>query len=151
MMSEKLERPVILILDPSLTFSRILTVILNREGYDVEIVAFQEVGMALFWLSGEMDRRKTHYPFVSPWDHYPVLKPSTLAIVSLAFPASHCNRILALLLLQELPRPHLFTTSSKEELSANQSQEYWRHVVSHIPRPLKVVDVLERLLPFLQE
>jgi hypothetical protein len=151
MNSENPERPVLLILDPSLTFSRILTIILNREGYDVEIVAFQEVGMALFWLSGEMDRRKAHYPFVSPWDHYPALKPSTLAIVSLAFPAHHCNHLLALLLLQEPPRPHLFTTSTKEELSVNQSQGYWGHVVSHIPRPLKVADVLERLRPFLQK
>jgi hypothetical protein len=145
------QSPFLLVIDPTPTFSTILKAVLRREGYEVEIVAFQQPGMAIFWLSGEMDRRKAaKRPLASPWDEYPALKPPTVAIISLAFPTQVCNRMLALLLLQE-PRAHLFTTSTMEELAASQSQEYWRHVVSHIPRPLKVDDVIERLIPFLQQ
>ena len=145
------QSPFLLVVDPTPTFPTILKASLRRAGYEIEIVAFQQLGMAIFWLSGEMDRRKAaKRPLASPWDEYPALKPPTVSIVSLAFPAQACNRLLGLLLLQE-PRAHLFITSTMEELSASQSQEYLRHAVSHIPRPLIIDDVLERLIPSIRQ
>lgn len=150
MNTQRPPKPVILVLDPTPTFPRILRAILRRNGYDAEVIAFQQPGVAIFWLSGKMDARKAaKYPLpLPPWDRYPPRKPLTLAIVSLAFPAPSRTRVMTLLRLTD-PRPHLFTTSTNEELAASERRDSWRHVVSHIPRPLTETDVIERLRQFL--
>ena len=96
MHSEKPEKPLLLIVDPTTTFPLILAVALRRAGcQDVEIVSFQKTAMAAFWLSGKMDQTKAaKYPFVSPWDAYPALRLPTLAIVHLAFPADEREEVL---------------------------------------------------------
>lgn len=145
------QKSLLLVVDPTPTFAPILKIALRRGGHEVETVAFQRTGMAVFWLSGQMDRRKAaKRPLPSLWDDYPEFRPPTLAIVSLAFPAVACNRVLALLMLQE-PRPHLVTTSTEEELAANQSYAYWRHIAAHLPRPLIMDEVRQRLTPLLPE
>ena len=52
------EHPLLLVFDPSLVFPPILKATLRRAGFEVDIVAFQQVEMAVFWLTGEMDREK---------------------------------------------------------------------------------------------
>jgi hypothetical protein len=152
MTSEKPEKPLLLIVDPTPTFPLILTVALRRAGQDIEIVSFQKTDMATFWLSGKMDQTKAaKYPFASPWDACPPLRLPTLAVVHLAFPADERERVLDnLYCLSRTTK--IMTTSTKEELLAldNRWDEvYWRQVVSHLPRPARDTDVIERVIPIL--
>src|SRR5438876_3585720 len=55
MNTERPQDPFVVVLDPTRTFAPILKTILYREGHEVEIIAFYQPGMTLFWLSGEME------------------------------------------------------------------------------------------------
>lgn len=150
---QPLEKPLLLVVDPAPTFPLILNVILRRaDCTKVEVVAFQTTELATFWLSGEMDRRKaTKYPFVSPWDASPTLRPPTMAIVSLCFPPDERDRVMDRLSCQ-FPKTAVITTSTREEYLAMDDrwdEVYWRRVVSHLPRPTRDTDVIERVTPLL--
>lgn len=153
MTSEKPEKPLLLIVDPTPTFPLILTVALRRaDCQDVEIVSFQKTDMATFWLSGKMDQTKAaKYPFASPWDAYPALRLPTVAVVHLAFPADERERVLDnLYCLSRTTK--IMTTSTKEELLALENrwdEVYWKQVVSHLPRPVTIPDMVERVTALL--
>lgn len=150
----KPELPLLLIVDPSTTLPPILKAILRRACQEMEIVSFQKTDQAIFWLSGAMDYRKaTKYSLLSPWNAYPALKSPTIAIVSLDFPARQRDRMMALVCLQE-PYPHLFTTSATKGhfICRNlKSWKYRKHIVSHIPIPVNVDEMLRCLVPFIQQ
>lgn len=153
MIFEKPEKQLLMIVDLTLTFPLILTVALRRAGcQDIEIVSFQKTDMATFWLSGKMDQTKAaKYPFGSPWDAYPTLRLPTLAIVHLAFPADERDRVLdRLYCLSRTTK--IMTTSTKEELLALENrwdEVYWKQVVSHLPRPVTIPDMVERVTSLL--
>ena len=147
------EKPLLLVVDPSRVFPQILNATLRRAGCEIEIIAFQKTEMAFFWLSGEMDREKAggKYPFTSPWDVYPALRHSGLAIVSLGFPIQERERIMDWLYVRS-PTTKIITTSAEEELPDQddcRDELYWQHVVSHLPRPVAVKDVVEQVVSVL--
>jgi hypothetical protein len=153
MISEKLEKPLLLIVDTTPTFPLILTIALRRAGcQNVEIVSFQKMAMATFWLSGKMDQTKAaKYPFMSPWDTYPALRLPTLAVVHLAFPAHEHEEVLDRLYCFSRTTK-IMTTSTKEELLALENhwdEVYWKQVVSHLPRPVTIPDMVERVTALL--
>jgi hypothetical protein len=147
------EEPLLLVVDPSLVFPQILKAILRRIGSEIESVAFQQTEIAAFWLTGEMDREKAEkYPFTSPWDAYPALRLPTIAIVSLGFPIEEQERIMDWLYVRS-PTTKIITTSAEEELhnlDNYRDELYWRHVVSHLPKPVTVENVVERVVTVLQ-
>ena len=146
------EKPLLLVFDPSPVFLRILEVILRRAECDVEIASFQELRMAKFWLSGQMDKQKAAWlPFESPWDAYPALRPPTVAIVNLGFPTQIREDVLDW--LRRLSgKTSIITTSTKETLLDQEEhwdEAYWHQVVAHLPQPVKVDDVVERVIAVL--
>ena len=148
-------KPLLLVIDPSLVFPQILKATLRRADCEVEIIAFQQTEMAVFWLSGEMDRKKAggKYPFTSPWDAYPELRHPTLVIVSLGFPIEERERIMDWFYVRS-PTTKIITTSAliEEEVPDQddyRDELYWRHVVSHLPQPVRVEEVIERVIPVL--
>jgi hypothetical protein len=147
------DAPLLLVVDPSLVFPLILKTTLRRAGFEADIVAFQQAEMAIFWLTGEMDREKgKKYPFTSPWDAYPALRLPTSAIVSLDFPIDERERVMDWLYVKS-HRTKIITTSTSTEEEHNQDESrdelYWRHVVSHLPQPIMVEEVSERVIPVL--
>ena len=152
MKSEIPQKPFLMVLDPSLVFLQILKVALRRAGYEVEMVSFQQTEMATLWLSGEMDKKKVaKRPLVTPWDEYPALRPPTIAIVSLGLPPDEREMVMDRLCL--LSRDiKIITTSTKEELLSLEGrwdEVYWRRVVSHLPQPVTIEDVIERVVAVL--
>jgi hypothetical protein len=152
MKSEKNEFPFLLIVDPSLIFSQFLKVTLRRIGREVEIASFQQTATAISWLSGEMDKKKAaKRPLATPWDEYPALRPPSIAIVSLGFPVDERNGVLDRLYCLSR-NTKIITTSTKEELLDQEShwdEVYWTRVVAHLPKPVTVEDVVERVVAVL--
>jgi hypothetical protein len=148
----KVEKSLLLVVDPSLVVAQILNVTLRRAGCEVEIVSFQQTEAAIFWLSGEMDRTKAKKrPLATPWDRYPALSPPTIAIVSLGFPIDEQEHIMDWIYVHFRPTK-IITTSTVEELHAlddSRNELYWRHVVSHLPQPVTVEEVIERVVAVL--
>lgn len=146
---ELIHKPFLLIVDPLPTFSKVLAALLRRAGHESEIIAFQEPQIAHLWLSGLMDCEKAEkYPFTSPWDAYPPFRRPTLAVVNLAFPAKMRKQVLSTLWRQQV----VVVTTSTEEVLRRETcwdERYWSAVVTHILRPLRTEDVLERLLALL--
>ena len=149
---QPLEKPLLFVVDPAPTFPLILSATLRRaECTEIEIAAFQTTDMATSWLSGTMDQKKATYPFTSPWDAYPTLRHPTIAIVSLSFSPDERNRVMDRLYCQS-PKTSVITTSTQEEYLAmddSWDEVYWRRVVSHLSRPARDTDVIERVIPFL--
>ena len=147
-----LDPPLILVVDPALTFPLILKAVLRRaDCSEVEVVAFPTPELAIFWLNGEMDEKKTKYPFGSPWDAYPARRRPTIAIVSLSFSLDERDRIMDWLYVH-YRSTKIITTSTDEEVHAlgdDRDELYWRRVVSHLPRPARDTDVIEQVLPLL--
>ena len=152
MKPEKNELPLLLIVDPSLIFSQFLKVTLRRIGREVEIASFQQTATAISWLSGEMDKKKAaKRPLATPWDEYPALRPPTIAIVSLGLPPHEREVVMDRLYLLSRDTK-IITTSTKEELLGLEDrwdEVYWRRVVSHLPQPVTVDDVIERVVAVL--
>jgi hypothetical protein len=148
----KAEKPLLLVVDPSLVVAQILNVTLRRAGCEVEMVSFQQTEAAIFWLSGEMDRTKAaKRPLATPWDSYPDVRPPTIVIVSLSFSPDEREEVLYR--VSCLSRTiKIITTSTKEELLDQDNdwrERYWTRVVSHLPQPITVEDVIERVVTVL--
>jgi hypothetical protein len=145
--------PFLLIVDPTPTFPLILKAMLRRaECPEVAIAAFQTTEQATFWLSGKMDQEKAKYPFVSPWDAYPAFRPPTLAIVSLHFLPDERDHVMDRLYCC-FPKTAILTTSTLDAYRAMDNrwdEVYWRRVVSHLSRPAREIDVVERIAPLLR-
>ncbi len=145
--------PLLVVIDPTPTFPLILKAILRRaECPEVSIAAFQTTEQAIFWLSGKMDQKKATYPFVSPWDAYPALRPPTIAIMSLHFLPDERDSVMDRFYCH-FPKTALLTTSTQEAYLAMDNrwdEVYWRRVVSHLPRPAREIDVVERIAPLLR-
>jgi CheY-like chemotaxis protein len=143
------EQPLLLVVDSSLVFLRILQAALRRAACDVEIVAFQEAAMADAWLSGTAkEQQNVAYPFASPWDKYPEVRPPTIAIVSLGLPIDERDVVMDRLFVLSR-ETKIITTSTQEELlhqASHWDEGYWRHVVSHLPKPIRCEDVIERVI-----
>jgi hypothetical protein len=148
----KPEKPLLLVVDPSLVLAQILNVTLRRAGCEIEMVSFQQTEIAIFWLSGEMDRAKAvKRPLATPWDSYPDVRHPTIVIVSLGFSPDERERVLDRIYC--LSRAiKIITTSTKEELldqGDHWDERYWTRVVSHLPKPVTVEDVIERVVTVL--
>jgi hypothetical protein len=152
MKAEIPQKPFLMVLDPSLVFLQILKVALRRAECEVEMVSFQQTEMATLWLSGEMDKKKAaKRPLATPWDEYPALRPPTIAIVSLGLPPHEREVVMDRLYLLSRDTK-IITTSTKEELLGLEDrwdEVYWRRVVSHLPQPVTVEDVIERVVAVL--
>jgi hypothetical protein len=144
--------PLIVVVDQTSTFPLILNLALRRAACpEFTIAAFQTTELAACWLSGTMDQQKARYPFGSPWDAYPALRPPTIAIVSLHFLPDERDRVMDRLYCQ-FPKTAIITTSTQEAYLAMDDrwdEVYWRRVVSHLPRPAREADMIERITPLL--
>ncbi len=149
---KSLDPPLLLIVDPAPTFPLIVSVILRRANCTAEVVAFQTTALATFWLNGKMDQKKaTKRPLATAWDQYPTRRCPTIAIVSLSFSLDEREHVMDWLYVH-CHTTKIITTSTDaelQELGDDRDEVYWRHVVSHLPRPTQDTDVIERVTPFL--